>query len=69
MSAMAIVVVSLAVVLLIVGVVVLRRVTGSPEQRYRRELRGIRRIRRGNRAGDPDATSIGVNSDAFYGSS
>ena len=41
MSAMAIVVVSLAVVLLIVGAVVLRRVTGSPKQRYRRELRGI----------------------------
>jgi len=69
MSVVAIVVVSLAVVLLIAGVVVLRRVTGSPKQRYRRELRGIRRIRRGNRAGDPDSTSIGVNFDAFYGSS
>lgn len=61
------------IVAVVIGVVTLTvagyvRVHASPEAQYRRELRGIRRIRRQTRAGDPNSTSIGPNSDAFYGS-
>jgi hypothetical protein len=60
------VVVSLVVILVITGLVMLvRRVYASPGQRYRRELRGIRRIRQGIRGGDPHATQIDPTPGTF----
>ena len=44
-----------------------KRVGASPKQQYGRNLRSIRRIRKGTRGMDPNATSIDVNSDAFHG--
>jgi uncharacterized protein HemY len=67
----AVVVVVVLVLLLIVVTatgLLLRSITASPKQEYRRNLKGIRRIRKGFRAGDPNSTSIDVNSDAFHGS-
>ena len=67
MSAVAAVFVSLVVILVITAVFTLLRINASPRQRYRRELRHIRRLRKGIRPGDPNATTIGVNSDARAG--
>jgi len=68
MSAVAAVFVSLAVILVITALlIVVFRMHASPKGQYRRELRGIRRIRKGTRAGDPNATTIGVNSDVRAG--
>jgi preprotein translocase subunit SecG len=53
MSAVAIVVVAMVVIFLITAVLLLRHIGASPKQQYGRELRGIQRIRKGNRAGDP----------------
>ena len=68
MSAVAAVFVSLAVMFVITAVITgVLRLNASPKNRYRRELRGIRRIRKGIHPGDPNATTIGVNSDARAG--
>ncbi len=68
MDAVIVVVVVLVIVFVIAAVLLLRSIGASPKRHYRRHLKGIRRIRRGTRAGDPNATTIGVNSDALYGS-
>ena len=68
MSAVVVVVIVLVVILVIAAVLLFRSIGASPKARYRRELRSIRRIRKGTRAGDPHATTIDVNPDAFYGS-
>jgi type II secretory pathway pseudopilin PulG len=65
MNAVAIVVVVVVVVSLIAAVVLLRSIGASPKARYRRELRGIRRIRRGTRGMDPNATTIEPTSGTF----
>jgi uncharacterized membrane protein len=66
------VVVVVALVLLVIVVtataLLLRSISASPKQEYRRHLKSIRRIRKGTHAGDPNATTIDVNSDAFHGS-
>jgi hypothetical protein len=68
MNAVVAVVISLVVVILLsVAITLVVRRNASPAARYRRELRGIRRIRKGIRAGDPNATSIGENNDARIG--
>jgi hypothetical protein len=67
-AAFVVVVVVLVVILVTAAGLLLRSIAASPKRRYGRDLRSIRRIRRGNRAGDPNSTSIGVNSDAFHGS-
>ena len=68
MSAVVVVVVLLVVIFVSAAVLLLRSIGASPKQQYRRHLRSIRRIRKDIRAGDPNATTIGVNSDAYYGS-
>jgi hypothetical protein len=53
--------------LLILMVVLAFRVSRSPKGRYRREVRGIRRLRRGTRAGDPHKTAIGGYNNVAVG--
>ena len=68
MSAVVVVVVLLVVIFVSAAVLLLRSIGASPKQQYPRDLRSIRRIRKDTRAGDPNTTTIGVNSDAYYGS-
>ena len=68
MSAVGIVFGSLAIILVIAALVILvRRVSASPTRQYRRQLKDIRRIRKGIRRGDPSWTTIEMNSDAYHG--
>jgi hypothetical protein len=68
MNAVVVAVVVVVIMVVIASVLLLRNISASPKRRYGRDLRSIRRIRGGNRAGDPNSTSIGVNTDAFHGS-
>ena len=67
-AAFVVVVVALVLTLVTAAGLLLRSICASPQQRYGRDLRSIRRIGRGTRAGDPNSTTIDVNSDAFHGS-
>jgi len=64
-----VVVVVLVVIVVTAAGLLLRSIAVSPNEGYRRNLRSIRRIRKGIRAEDPNATKIGVNRDAWAGTS
>jgi hypothetical protein len=63
----AIVIVGATLAVIAFSAAVYARMYATPEARYRRDLRSIRRFRKSIRGGDPNATSIAVNYDAFHG--
>ena len=69
MNAVVVVVLVLLVIVVTATGLLLRSIATSPTEGYRRDLRSIRRIRKGIRAEDPNATKIGVNRDAWAGAS
>jgi hypothetical protein len=68
MTALIIIAVVLAVIVAaVLTLAIVGRRQDTPAEQYRRNLRGILRIRGRIRGGDPHATQIGPNRDAVIG--
>jgi hypothetical protein len=68
MNAVVVVVAVLVVSSLIASALLLRSISASPKRQFRRNLTGIRRIRKDIRAADPNAV-IRVDRDDWAGTS
>ena len=69
MNAVFVVVVVVLVVIVVTAAGLLLRSIAASTEDYRRNLEDIRRIRKGIRAGDPNAATIRVDSDDWLGTS